>query len=84
MTSVERERCFSTVKRIKTFLRNTISTDRLNALSVHSIEKNIYKHFFKTDFNKKVIEHFASEKFYLNCCFVVFSNFNRSSEPPVR
>lgn len=60
MTSVESERCFSTLKRIKTFLRNTMSQDRLNALCVLSIEKKIIQTI--PDFNKKVIEHFASEK----------------------
>jgi hypothetical protein len=32
MTTVESKRCFSTLKRIKTFLRNSMSQDRLSAL----------------------------------------------------
>lgn len=60
MTSVESERCFSTLKRIKSFLRNTMTQDRLNALSVLSIEKKFIHSM--PDFNKKVIEHFASNK----------------------
>ena len=31
MTSAESERCFSTLKRIKSFLRSTMGQDRLNA-----------------------------------------------------
>lgn len=42
MTSVESERCFPTLNRIKTFLRSTMSQDRLNAPSVLSIEKKNY------------------------------------------
>jgi hypothetical protein len=39
MTTVESERCFSTLKRVKTFLRNTMGQSRLSALSMLSIEK---------------------------------------------
>lgn len=38
-TSVSVERSFSCLKRIKTYLRNTISQERLNSLSIISIEK---------------------------------------------
>ncbi|GBM34208.1 hypothetical protein AVEN_60556-1 [Araneus ventricosus] len=38
MTTAEAERCFSTLKRIKTFLRSTMSEDRLSALAMLSIE----------------------------------------------
>jgi hypothetical protein len=41
MSTSECERCFSTLKRIKTFLRSTMTEDRLNALAVLSIEKHI-------------------------------------------
>lgn len=34
MTTAESERCFSTLKRTKTFLRNTMTQDRLNALTM--------------------------------------------------
>lgn len=36
MTTAESERCFSTLKRIKTLLRNTMTQDRLNALAMLS------------------------------------------------
>ena len=39
MTTSETERCFSTLKRIKTFLRSTMNSERLNALAVLSMEK---------------------------------------------
>ena len=38
-TTAEPERCFSSLKRIKTFLRNTMSQERLTALAMLSIEK---------------------------------------------
>ncbi|XP_063762101.1 uncharacterized protein LOC134879487 [Eleginops maclovinus] len=60
MTTAESERCFSTLKRIKTFLRNTMSQDRLNALAMLSMEKNLVKTI--PDFNQRVIEKFAAVK----------------------
>ena len=59
MTSSEGERCFSTLKRIKSFLRNTMSGDRLNALAMLSMEKSIVK---TSSFNDKVIDNFAHQK----------------------
>lgn len=41
MTKAEAERCFSTLKRLKTFLRTAKSQDRLNALAMLSIEKHL-------------------------------------------
>lgn len=58
MISVESERCFSTLKRIKTFLRNTTSQDWLNELSVLTIRKKCI--LSMPDGNKKVIEDFIS------------------------
>lgn len=60
MTTAEAERSFSTLKRIKTFLRNSMCEDRLTALSMLSIEKK----FIATipDFNEKVINKFAASK----------------------
>ncbi len=60
MTTAESERCFSTLKRIKTFLRNTMTQDRLNALAMLSIEKKLVKDI--PDFNTKVIEKFVNQK----------------------
>lgn len=60
MTTAESERCFSTLKRIKTFLRNTMSQDRLNALAMLSIEKQLTNDI--PNFNKAVIEKFATLK----------------------
>ena len=60
MTSAEAERCFSTLKRIKTFLRATMMNERLSDLAMLSSE---YKLINKTaDFNEKVIQHFATSK----------------------
>ena len=43
MSSSEAERCFSTLKRVKTFLRNTMSEERLNALAILSMEKRLVR-----------------------------------------
>ena len=60
MTAAEPERCFSTLKRIKTFLRSTIRNERLSALCMLSVEKSMIAGI--ADFNEKVIDHFASAK----------------------
>ena len=60
MTSAEAERCFSTLKRIKTFLRNSMTEERLSALAMISIERNLIMDI--PDFNQRVIDKFASMK----------------------
>jgi len=60
MTSVESERCFSTLKRIKSLLRNTMQQDRLNSLAMLSIEKEMISSI--ADFNARVIDVFAKHK----------------------
>jgi hypothetical protein len=59
MITTEAERTFSTLNRIKTFLRNSMSQDRLTALAVLSIESE----FVKTipSFNEKVMDNFANK-----------------------
>ncbi|XP_051816322.1 uncharacterized protein LOC127537619 [Acanthochromis polyacanthus] len=54
MTTAEAERCFSTLKRVKPFLRNTMTQERLNALTMLSMEKRLVCEM--TDFNPKVID----------------------------
>lgn len=60
MTTSEAERSFSTLKRIKTFLRNSMCEDRLTALSMLSIEKKIIATI--PNYNAKVIDKFAENK----------------------
>ena len=60
MSTAEPERCFSSLNRIKTFLRNTMSQDRLTALAMLSIEKGLVTNI--KDFNTKVIEKFCMKK----------------------
>ena len=60
MTTSEAERCFSTLRRIKYFLRSTTGNERLSALAMLSIEKNMVAEM--KDFNAKVIEHFSTAK----------------------
>ncbi|XP_025413812.1 uncharacterized protein LOC112685954 [Sipha flava] len=60
MTSSEAERSFSTLRRIKTCLRSTMCEDRLNALTMLSVESRIINE--DIDFNKKVIDNFCDIK----------------------
>lgn len=60
MVTVESERCFSTLKRVKTFLRNTMGQSRLSALAMLSIERTLLTKI--DNFNEKVIDHFAAQK----------------------
>ncbi|XP_060942472.1 zinc finger MYM-type protein 1-like [Limanda limanda] len=60
MTSAESGRCFSTLKRIKTFLRNTKTQEHLNALALLSMEKELVRNI--PDFNNRVVERFANQK----------------------
>ncbi|XP_078545046.1 zinc finger MYM-type protein 1-like [Lissotriton helveticus] len=60
MTTVEAERCFSALKRIKTFLRNTMLEERLNALAMLSVESKLVQKI--PDFNMQVIDKFATLK----------------------
>ncbi|KAJ8889530.1 hypothetical protein PR048_009029 [Dryococelus australis] len=59
MTTSECERCFSTLKRMETFTRNTMKEERLNALAMCSIEKNLLK---RSNFNELVIDNFLRAK----------------------
>jgi hypothetical protein len=59
MTKAEPETCFSTMKRIKTFLRSTVSEERLSALGMLSVGKNLLE---SSNFNEKVIEAFVLRK----------------------
>ena len=56
VSSATAERSFSTLKRIKTYLRSTIGEERLSHLSILSIERNLSK---SLDYDK-VIDKFAS------------------------
>ena len=60
MTTSEAERCFSTLKRIKTFLRSSMTEERLTALAMLSIEKDFIRDI--PDFNEAVIDKFAEMK----------------------
>ena len=60
IASCEAERCFSTLKSVKTLLRNTLSKNRLNALAMFSIEKNLV--IESIDFNQNMIDMFANLK----------------------
>ncbi|KAL4153543.1 hypothetical protein QTP88_001376 [Uroleucon formosanum] len=60
MTTAEVERSFSSLKRIKTFLRNSMTEDRLTALAMLSIEKRIIDNI--PNFNEEVINRFAEKK----------------------
>lgn len=57
MVSSEPERCFSTLKEIKTFLKNTMIQERLTALVMVSKEKELIDSI--PDFNQRIIDKFA-------------------------
>nr|CAH7735517.1 unnamed protein product [Callosobruchus chinensis] len=60
MITSEVERCFSTLNRIKAFLRNSMTEDCLPALTMLSIEKKLISEI--DNFNDKVITNFANQK----------------------
>lgn len=58
MTIAEAERHFSTLKRMKTFLRSTRSENRLTAFAILFIEKKVDE---IPEFNNLVINRFAEK-----------------------
>lgn len=60
MSTAESERYFSTLKRIKTFLRNSMNDDLLNALAMMSVNKILIHNIM--NFDEKVIEHYITIK----------------------
>ncbi|KAL4142958.1 hypothetical protein QTP88_005346 [Uroleucon formosanum] len=62
-TTASSERSMSTLKRIKTFLRNTMTNERLSSLSSLAIEKNLLSGMAKDPtFVDNVIDEFADKK----------------------
>ncbi|XP_072380876.1 uncharacterized protein [Diabrotica undecimpunctata] len=63
-TSASVERTFSTLKRIKSSLRNTMTQNRLSSLSTVSIQKDILAQLIETGdtFYERVIDKFAQSK----------------------
>lgn len=60
VTTVESERCFSTLKNIKSYKSSTMGQSRLNSLAVLSICKEVILDI--QNFNEKVIDLFAQQK----------------------
>lgn len=62
-TSVAAERNFSCLKRIKTYLRSTMTQERLSGLSLMSIEKNLLQELSKSPaFYDGVINKYSTSK----------------------
>ena len=57
MSLREAERCFKTLKRVKTFLRSSMCDGRLKSLAILSMEKRFFRE--QPDFNQRVIEMFV-------------------------
>ena len=55
MTTAVAERTFSTLKHIKTFLRNTMLNNRLNALALMSLNRNLVHQI--NNFDDKLMEN---------------------------
>ncbi|XP_050292838.1 uncharacterized protein LOC126733546 [Anthonomus grandis grandis] len=63
VTSASSERSMSTLKRIKTYLRNSMKNEWLPALSTLSIEKDIVGDYNRhPQFKEKIIDNFAMSK----------------------
>lgn len=60
MTTSEAERCFSSLKHIKTFVRNTMDQERLSALAMLSVERDLVLGI--PDFSQRVTEKFTHMK----------------------
>ena len=60
VTSAKSERCFSTLKNIKTFKSSTMGQARLNSLAVLSIEKEFISNIL--NFNNRVFTDFSTQK----------------------
>lgn len=60
-TSVSVERNFSCLKRIKTYLRNSMTEERLSSLTTISIEKELINSLANNDgqFYEKIIDRFS-------------------------
>ena len=60
MCSTEAERTFSALKRIKTYLRNTMGQSRLNSLKVFTISRDLVNDC--DSFNSKVMKMFNKKE----------------------
>jgi hypothetical protein len=60
VSTAESKRCFSALKRVKTYLRNSMGQERVNALAVLNIHNDVIADTPR--FNQKVIELLASQK----------------------
>ena len=58
MSSCEAERSFSTMKRLKTYLRSTMLEERLNSLAVLNIHRDVCNKVVEEDMDK-LINKFA-------------------------
>ena len=54
VTSCEAERSFSTLKRLKTYLRSTMGEDRLNSLAVLNIHRGVCNTVMEEEIEKLV------------------------------
>jgi len=59
MTMTEPGKCFSSLKKVKTFLRSTVSQDHLPALPMLIVEKVMIENINSND---KVTDKFANHK----------------------
>ena len=60
-SSCSAERSFSALRRIKTYLRNTIGDERLSAVAILSIERET-TNFIKASRMEEIINQFAEQK----------------------
>jgi len=60
MITAEAERSFSTLKRVQTFLRNSMTEDPITALAMTLIKKQMINNI--SNFNEEVINRFTEKK----------------------
>ncbi|KAI5739458.1 hypothetical protein M8J77_019532 [Diaphorina citri] len=61
-TSVSVERSFSCLKRLKTYLRNSMTQERLTSLANITIQKDILQDLMKGSLHSDIIELYATAK----------------------
>lgn len=77
MTTTEDERCLSTLKRVKTFLRGATANESLPALAMVTIESDLIAEM--ENFNEQVIDHFGTTKNTLTNASLLYSNIKSTS-----
>lgn len=69
----ESERCFKTLKRIRTFLQNTLQQEHLTTLCMLAVEKQFISQIY--NFNEKVVDKYFAK----NGCNIQYDSSSESN-----